>query len=62
MRLNNLESAWKQMKLLNAMDDIDSNEVLAIIGQKKNLNAGKWQRLSLNVIMFVFLLIICQGG
>jgi hypothetical protein len=62
MQLNNLESAWRQLKLLNSMDHIESREILAIIESPDNMNRGKLQRLVFNMIMFVILTIVCQSG
>ena len=62
MQLNNLESAWRQLKLMNSMDHIESSELLAIIENPSNVNTGKLQRLVFNMIMFVVLTIVCQSG
>lgn len=62
MQLNNLESAWRQLKLLNTIDHIESREILAIIESPENMNRGKLQRLVFNMIMFVVLTIVCQSG
>lgn len=62
MQLNNLESAWRQLKLLNTMDHVESREILAIIESPDNMNRGKLQRLVFNMIMFVILTIFCQSG
>lgn len=62
MQLNNLESAWRQLKLMNSMDHIESREILAIIESPENMNSGKLQRLVFNMIMFVILTIACQSG
>lgn len=62
MQLNNLESAWRQLKLMNSMDHIESREILAIIESPENMNSGKLQRLVFNMIMFVILTIVCQSG
>lgn len=62
MQLKNLESAWRQLKLMNSMDHIESSELLAIIENPSNVNTGKLQRLVFNMIMFVVLTIVCQSG
>lgn len=62
MQLKNLESAWRQLQLLNSMDHIESREILAIIESPDNMNRGKLQRLVFNMIMFVILTIVCQNG
>lgn len=62
MQLNNLESAWRQLKLLNTMDYIGPKEIHSIIEHSENMKAGKLQRVFLNMIMFIVLTIICQSG
>ena len=62
MQLNDLKPAWKQLKLLNAMNHIESNEILSIIERRENTNKTKLQRVLLNIIMFVVITIFCQGG
>lgn len=62
MQLNNLESAWRQLKLLNAMDHVRSRDVLAIIENPGNVNRRKLQSFVFNMIMFIVLTIVCQSG
>lgn len=62
MQLNDLKPAWKQLKLLNAMNHIESNEILSIIERRENMNKTKLQRVLLNIIMFIVITIFCQGG
>ena len=62
MQLNDLKPAWKQLKLLNAMNHIESNEILSIIERRENTNKTKLQRVLLNIIMFIVITIFCQGG
>ena len=60
MQLSNLESAWKQTKLLNAMHHIESKEILSIIEMAENVNRTKL--VFLNLVMFIMITIFCQGG
>jgi hypothetical protein len=60
MQLNDLESAWKQHKLLNAMHPIESKEILSIIEMAENMNRAKL--VFLNLVMFIIITIFCQGG
>jgi len=62
MQLNDLESAWKQFKLLNAMHHIESKEILLIIEIAENANRNKLQTVLLNLVMFVIITIFCQAG
>ena len=41
MQLNNLKPAWKQLKLLNAMPQIESKEILSTIENAENANKIK---------------------
>ena len=62
MQLKNFESAWKQLKLMNTLDQIESRELLAIIDNSENVNSGRLQRVVINMIVFVVLTIVCQSG
>jgi hypothetical protein len=60
MQLNDLESAWKQFKLLNAMHRIESNEILSIIEMAEKVDRTKL--LLLNLVIVIVITFICQGG
>ena len=62
MQLNDLKPAWKQLKLLNALYPIESNEILSIIESRENRNKTKLQRVLLNIVIFIVITIFCQGG
>ena len=62
MQLNDLKPAWKQLKLLNALNTIESNEILSIIDSRENMNKTKLQRVLLNIVIFIAITIFCQGG
>lgn len=62
MHLNNLRIAWKQLKMINAIQLIESNEILSIIEKPENMNNMKLQRFLFGLAMFIFITIICQGG
>ena len=62
MQLNDLKPAWKQLKLLNAMNQIESNEILSIIASRENTNKTKLQRVLLNIVIFIVITIFCQSG
>ena len=62
MHLNNLKIAWKQLKIINAMQPIESNEILAIIEKPENMNNIKFQRFLFGLAIFIFITIILQGG
>lgn len=61
MHLNNLKLAWEQLKIMNALQLIESNEILSIIEKPENMNI-KLQRFLFGLVMFIFITIICQGG
>jgi hypothetical protein len=60
MQLNDLESAWKQLKLLNAMHHIESKEILSIIEMAEDVNRTKL--VLRDLAMFAMITIFCQGG
>lgn len=60
MQLNDLESAWKQLKLLDAMHHIESKEILSIIEKDGHVNRTKL--VLHNLVMFIMITIFCQGG
>ncbi len=62
MLLNNLKTAWKQLKVINAIPLIESNEILSIIEEHENLNNNKIYRVLYRLVIFLFMAILCQGG
>ena len=62
MHLNNLKPAWKQLKIMNAIQLIESNEILSIIEKPENMNNIKLQRFLFGLIMLIFITFFCQGG
>lgn len=62
MQLENFESAWKQLKLSNAMRLIDSQEILLMIDSASTNDRTKLQTILFNVALFVVVTIFCQGG
>ena len=62
MHLNNLKPAWKQLKIMNAIQLIESNEILSIIEEPENMNNIKLQRFLFGLIMLIFITFFCQGG
>jgi hypothetical protein len=60
MQLNDFESAWKQLKLINAMHPIESKEILSIIEITDCANRTKL--VFLNLVLFMIITIFCQGG
>jgi len=62
MQLDNLDSAWKQLKLLNAMHPIASKEILSIIENDEHADGTKTQRVLACLVVFMVITIFCQGG
>lgn len=62
MQLNDLKPAWKQLKLLNSLDHLESKEILSIIQNPENTHEAKLQRIVFNMIIFIVLTVICQSG
>lgn len=62
MQLNDLKSAWRQLKLVNTFDHVESKEILSIIETPENTNRGKLQRVFFNMVIFIIITMICQSG
>ena len=62
MNLNDLKPAWQQLKLMNAMDPLEVNDVLLAIDQAETSKTHKVRQTVLAVIMFVTFTIILQSG
>lgn len=62
MHLNNLKPAWKQLKIINAIPSIESEEILSIIEQADGVNKAQSPSLLFDLAMFIFITFICQGG
>ena len=62
MQLDNLKPAWKQLKFLDAIQHIESKEILSIIENSGNANKTKLQRVVFNLVLFAIITISCQGG
>lgn len=62
MDLNNLKIAWKQLKIMNAIPLIESNEILSIIEKPENGNNIKLQRFLYVLVMLIFITLFCQSG
>jgi hypothetical protein len=60
MQLNDLESAWKQLKLFNAMHHMESKEILSII--EMNERSNKTKLVFLNLVLFIVITIFFQRG
>ncbi len=62
MQLNDFIPAWRQIKLGHSFPGIASDEIFDIIDKNENKRTLKVKRVLLNVLMFVVITIICQGG
>lgn len=62
MNLNNLKPAWRQFVLFNSMQAMEQEEILFIIERADRQTIRRWPRLMTNTIMFIILIICCQGG
>jgi hypothetical protein len=60
MQLNDLESAWKQFKVLNGMQHVESSEILSIIEMAERVNRTRLRLI--NLTMFMMVTILCQAG
>ncbi len=62
MQLSNFNSAWKQLKLLNALQQIDSEEILSIIERSEKTNQSKLRTVALTLGVFIVITFFFQGG
>lgn len=62
MQLSNFNSAWKQLKLLNAMQEIESEEILSIIEHSEKNNRSKLRTVALTLGVFIVITFFFQGG
>ena len=62
MNLNNLKPAWRQFVCFNSMQAIDEKEILFIIERGDVLTARRLPGFLMSTMMFVILIICCQGG
>ena len=62
MQLSNFNSAWKQLKLLNAMQEIESEEILSIIAHSEKNNRSKLRTVALTLGVFIVITFFFQGG
>ncbi len=62
MLINNLKQAWKQQKILNSIEYIDSNEILSIIEEPQNVKNFTLKRFCYGLVVFILLTFFCQGG
>ena len=62
MHLDNLKTAWKQLKIINAIQLIETNEILSIIEEKENLNNIRKYRILFGLVIFFLITLFCQGG
>lgn len=62
MQLNNFNSAWNQIKLLNAMQRIETAEILSIIDSPGNTDTSSLRAVLFSLGIFLVVTIFCQGG
>ena len=62
MHLNNLKSAWEQLKIMNAIEPVESYEILSIIERPVNNTAVRFRRILFGLVIFILITVICQGG
>ena len=61
MQLNNLNSAWQQLKVVSSMQQLDSNEILSIIEDSRQ-GRTRLEKILFSVVVFTAITIFCQGG
>lgn len=62
MNLNNLKPAWRQFVLFNSMQPMDLKEISLIIEQADRQAIRSLPGFLTGTIMFVILIVCCQGG
>lgn len=62
MNLNNLKPAWRQFRLLNSVQLMDQEEILAMLERAEGMAVNKTNRFLMHTIMFIVLTCCCQGG
>lgn len=62
MHLNNLKSAWEQLKVINAIQPVESKEILSVIEKAANTQITRFRRIIFGLVMFILITVICQGG
>ena len=62
MKLDNLKPAWRQYRLMNALQPIQEKEILSIIEHADPMVTTKSYRMIINMALFIALIIFCQGG
>lgn len=62
MNLDKLKPAWKQFKFQNSLDSYSEEYITVLTQCENNLLGNKANRIVGNVVIFLILLICCQGG
>lgn len=62
MQLSNLNTAWQQLKLLNAMQCIESKDILVLIENSESTEKTRLQTVLFSLVMFITITLFCQGG
>ncbi len=62
MQLDDLKPAWNHLKLRYTMQQIEPQEVLSIIEHATQERETKFGRIIFNLLMFMVMIIFCQGG
>lgn len=61
MHLDHLKPAWKQFKLLNAQQSIESEEILSIIAYAEELKPNRLRRVLWSMFIFIIITLFCQS-
>lgn len=62
MQLNDLKSAWEQLQVVNNLRHLETSDVLFLIEKSEDLKKLRAQRVFAQIVVFVVLTILCQGG
>lgn len=62
MNLDNLKPAWQQFKVVNSMQAVDRNEILAVLAQSEGVVFSRTNRVLIHTILFLVLTFCFQAG
>lgn len=62
MQIKDLKTAWKQLQVVNDLQPLETDEILLLLDKNESLSKLRTQRVFAQIIVFVVLTILCQGG
>jgi len=62
MNLENYRSTWRQLKVRNGLVPLAEKELLITISQLQDTRQSRLQRVLVNAILFLIMIVFIQGG